>query len=109
VVQNFIKLLREGKVWETEADAEPGEKATGVGSASKAAGAKRYRPASKAADANKPRPACKAAGAEKFGPACKAAGTERSRPAGKATSAETKWPDEEGGNIADQIPEIYRE
>jgi hypothetical protein len=35
-VQNFIKLLQEGKVWETEADVEPGEKATGVGSTSKA-------------------------------------------------------------------------
>jgi hypothetical protein len=35
-VQNFIKLLRVGKVWKTEPDAEPGEKATGVGLTSKA-------------------------------------------------------------------------
>jgi hypothetical protein len=33
----------------------------------------------------------------------------RSRPAGKAACAETEWHDEDGGYIANQLPDIYRE
>jgi hypothetical protein len=111
-VQNFIKLLQEGKAWETEADAEPGEKATGVGSTSKANGD--AEPGGKIASVGSTGKANsglagKAAGAEKPGPAGKTVGAERSRPAGKAAYAETKCHDEDGGNIADQLPEIYRE
>jgi hypothetical protein len=80
-VRNFLKLLQEGKVWETEADAELGEKATSVGSTGKA----------------------------NSGPAGEAAGAEESGPAGKAAGADIEWHDEEGGNIADWLPERYRE
>jgi hypothetical protein len=65
-VRNFVKLLREAKVWETEAEAE----------------------AEVDAEAE---------------PGGKVAGTR------KATEADVEWHDEEGGNIADRIPEIYRE
>jgi hypothetical protein len=63
-VRNFVKLLREAKVWETEAEAEVDAEAE---------------------------------------PGGKVAGTR------KATEADVEWHDEEGGNIADRIPEIYRE
>jgi hypothetical protein len=43
------------------------------------------------------------------GPAGKAAGAEESGPAGKAAGADVEWHNEEGGNIADRLPEIYRE
>jgi hypothetical protein len=66
---------------ETEADAELGEKATSVGSTRKA----------------------------NSGPAGEAAGAEESGPAGKAAGADIEWHDEEGGDIADRLPEIYRE
>jgi hypothetical protein len=139
-VQNFNKLLQEGKAWETEADAEPGEKATGGGStrksnsqangeaepvgkiagvgstgkansgpAGKAAGAEKPGPAIKTVGARRYRPACKAASVERSRPVGKAAGSERSRPAGKAACADIEWHDEEGGDIADRLPEIYRE
>jgi hypothetical protein len=65
-VRNFVKLLREAKVWETEAEAE----------------------AEVDAEAE---------------PGSKVAGTR------KAIEADVEWHDEEGGNIADRIPEIYRE
>jgi hypothetical protein len=57
-VRNFIKLLREAKVWETDAEAE--------------------------ADAE-------------------------TEPVGKVARANIEWHDEEGGNIADRLPEIYWE
>jgi hypothetical protein len=60
-VRNFVKLLREAKVWETEADAE--------------------------AEAE---PGGKVAGA-------------------RTATSNVEWHDEEGGNIADRLPEIYRE
>jgi hypothetical protein len=75
------KLLQEVKVWETEANAERGEKATSVGSTGKA----------------------------NSGPAGEAASAEESGPAGKAAGADIEWHNEEGGNIADRLPEIYRE
>jgi hypothetical protein len=65
-VRNFVKVLREAKVWETEAEAE----------------------AEVDAEAE---------------PGSKVAGTR------KATEADVEWHDEEGGNITDRIPEIYRE
>jgi hypothetical protein len=77
----FLKLLQVGKVWETEADAELGEKATSVGSTGKA----------------------------NSGPAGEAADAEESGPAGKAAGAETQWQDKEGEKTADRLPEIYRE
>jgi hypothetical protein len=82
-VRNFVKLLQVGKAWETEADAElaRGEKATSVGTTGKA----------------------------NSGPAGKAAGAEESGPAGKAAGADIEWHNEEGGNIADRLPERYRE
>jgi hypothetical protein len=43
------------------------------------------------------------------GPAGEAAGAEESGPAGKAAGADIEWHDEEGGDIADRLPEIYRE
>jgi hypothetical protein len=43
------------------------------------------------------------------GPAGEAAGAEGSGPAGKAAGADIEWHDEKGGNIADRLPEIYRE
>jgi hypothetical protein len=80
-VRNFLKLLQEGKVWKTEADAELGEKATSAGSTRKA----------------------------NSGPAGEAAGAEESGPVGKAAGANIEWHNEEGGNIADRLPERYRE
>jgi hypothetical protein len=64
----------------------------------------------------RPRPRLKAvlggkvAGARKAnsGPAGEAAGAEESGPAGKAAGAEIEWHDEEGGNIANRLPKIYR-
>jgi hypothetical protein len=78
-------VLQEGKAWETEADAEPGEKATGVGSTSKAN--------------TDPEPGGKTAG---FG----STGKANRGPAGKVAGADIEWHDEEGGNIADRLPEI---
>jgi hypothetical protein len=60
-VRNFVKLLREAKVWETEADAE--------------------------AEAE---PGGKVAGA-------------------RTATSKVEWHDEEGGNMADRLPEMYRE
>jgi hypothetical protein len=85
-VRNFLKLLQEGKVWETEADAELGEKATSVRSTGKA----NSGPAGEAGEA---------AGAEEL----------ESGPAGKAAGADIEWHNEEGGNIADWLPEMYQE
>jgi hypothetical protein len=70
-VRKFVKLLREAKVWETEAEAEADAKPDG-----------------NVADARK---------------------TTESGPAGKAAGADIEWHDEEGGDIADRLPEIYRE
>jgi hypothetical protein len=93
-VRNFVKLLREAKVWGTEADAEPGEKATGVGSTSKAntdaepggkttgfgsTGKANSGPAGKAAGGEKPGPAGKTVGTRRYRPACKAAEAEKFR------------------------------
>jgi hypothetical protein len=43
------------------------------------------------------------------GPAGEAAGAEESGPAGEAAGANIEWHDEEGGNIADRLPEMYRD
>jgi hypothetical protein len=75
-VRNFVKLLREAKLWETEAEAEAEAEPGG-----KVAGARKANP----------------------GPAGEAAGAEESGPAGKATGADIEWHDEEGGDIADRL------
>jgi hypothetical protein len=75
ISSNYCENL---KVWETEADAEPGGKVAGARKANS-------------------------------GPAGEAAGAEESGPAGKAAGADIEWHNEEGGNIADRLPEIYRE
>jgi hypothetical protein len=82
-VRNFVKLLREAKVWETEAEAEADAEPVG-----KVAGAKKAT-----ADDVKwhNENGGKVAGAR------------------KATADDVKWHDEDGGNIADRLPEIYRE
>jgi hypothetical protein len=51
------------------------------------------------------------AGARKAnsGLAGEAAGAEECGPAGEAAGADIEWHDEEGGNIADQLPEMYRD
>jgi hypothetical protein len=79
-VRNFLKLLQEGKVWETEADAELGEKATSVGSTGKA----------------------------NSGPAGEAAGAEESGPAGKAAGADIEWHEEEINRLPDHTEYDYR-
>jgi hypothetical protein len=43
------------------------------------------------------------------GPAGEATGAKGSGQAGNAAGADIEWHDEEGGNIADRLPEIYRE
>jgi hypothetical protein len=82
-VRNFVKLLREAKVWETEAEAEADAEAEPGGNV---AGSRRATKADDEAE-----PDGKVAGAR------------------KATEADIEWHHEEGGNIADRLPEIYRE
>jgi hypothetical protein len=93
-VRKFVELLREAKIWETEA--EPIGKVASAREANAEA-----QPAGKVAGASKAssEPAGKAAGASKAS----------SGPVGKAAGAEIEWHNEEGGNIANRLPEIYRE